>query len=100
MYIRTMIKKETANEAKGKTMNASEVISAIAERAKKGITRTTIKATDKDGHKYEVRVIAMPELSAGEINGTAAVVIDGNHYRDMTLLSVAPIFDHMASVSI
>lgn len=81
-------------------MTAAEVKSAICDRVKKGMTNTTINATDKDGHKYTVRVIAMPELSGGEINGTATVVIDGQHYRDMTLAQVAPIFDHMVSVSI
>jgi hypothetical protein len=81
-------------------MTAAEIKSAIADRAKNGKMNTTINATDKDGHKYTVRVIAMPELSGGEINGTAAVVIDGQHCRDMTLAQVAPIFDHMVSVTI
>jgi len=81
-------------------MTAEEVKSAIRERVKKGQTNTTINATDKDGHKYTVRVIAMPELSGGDINGTAAVMIDGQHYRDMTLAQVAPIFSYMVSVSI
>ena len=81
-------------------MNTAEVKSVIADRAKNGHINTTINATDKNGHRYEVRVIAMPDMSAGEINGTAAVLIDGKHYRDMTLAQVTPIFDHMISVSV
>jgi hypothetical protein len=81
----------------GKTAQVRKV---IADKVAAGKKHIMIHATDKDGHKYDVRVNVMPELSRGEINGTAAVIIDGNHYRDMTLLAVEPIFDHMVSVTI
>lgn len=78
-------------------MERDEIIKAVEAKGKKHII---IKSVDKDGHNYEVRIIAMPEMSSGEINGTAAVIIDGNHYKDMTLHQVAPIFEHMVSVDI
>ena len=74
------------------------LISDISEAVKSGRKRFTIYSEDKDGHQYEVHVIAMPELSENEINGTASISIDGKHYRDMTLKQVLPIFDHMVSV--
>ena len=81
-------------------MKSHQVIEKIRELVESGRKNITIMAEDKDAHKYEVRVIAMPELSKNEINGSAAVVIDGNHYRDMTLKAVMPIFDHMITASV
>lgn len=81
-------------------MNKQELIKKIEDKVADGRKSMWIMSEDKQGHKYEVHVIAMPELSEGEINGTAAVSIDGNHYKDMTLKQVLPIFDHMVSVNL
>ena len=81
-------------------MNKQELAKEIENKVANGRKSMWIVSDDKDGHKYEVHLIAMSELSEGEINGTAAVSIDGKHYRDMTLKQVLPIFDHMVSVNL
>jgi len=97
--VRCYVLSMTTNTEGGR-MGSKEIMEKIASESAKGRKSYSIHAEDKDGHKYDIHVIAMPELSGGEINGTAAVSIDGKHYIDKTLREIAPIFDLMVSATI
>jgi hypothetical protein len=81
-------------------MTGQQVREHVAEHVRQGGKNLTIKSEDQQGHKYEVHVIPMPELSSGQINGTASVSIDGKHVVDKTLDQIVGMYDHMKSVSL
>ncbi len=81
-------------------MTRVELTKAIRTKAEKWHKLNLTVRSYKGNQKFEVHLIMMPELSSGELNGSACLWVDGQHHSERTWLEISPIYDLMDSIEL